>query len=255
LAISDLAFRIVGDQPTTGYVVWGMSFSELSCAVTVLGPEADADVGHVLVEGEVVEDSLFGYNLINGFFPQGWTEWLGSPSPPLSGSFSIHDSTFRTLASGSPVYNLSNASVVISHNEYENALCAMDGGDLADSRLEFLHNRAEGGPCGVDLYNMDHPEDVGTTLLFANNRFDVEVVGVALEQTFGEGNQCLLLGNNVQNAGDLGIFLGEGTTGCTVVGGANKTNVLDLGIDNVLVGVNNMGSGVGPTIRTFMKMR
>ena len=77
---------------------------------------------------------------------------------------------------------------------------------------------------------------------------------MALEQTFGEGNQCLLLGNNVQSP-EVGIFLGEGISGCTVVGGNSKTNVVDLGTGNVLTGVNNMGTGVGPTIRSFMRMK
>ena len=256
LSMSDLSLRITGDEPTTGWWYYGFGpIYELACAVTIMGTEANADVGHILVEGEAVADSMFGYNVINGVFPQGWMEWLGQPSPPLVGSFSVHHSTFRTLASGSPVYNLANASVVISHNDYEDVFYAMDGGDLTDSYLEFSHNRVEGGLFGMDLYNMNQMEDVGTALLIKNNRFEVEVAGVALEQTFGEGSQCLLLGNNVQSVGNIGIYLGPGISGCTVVGGANKTNVLDLGTGNILVGVNNMGSGVGPTIRTWMKMR
>lgn len=74
-----------------------------------------------------------------------------------------------------------------------------------------------------------------------------------MEPNFGSGNECLLAGNNVQNVTGLGIFLGPETVGCTVIGGNNKTNVVDLGIENVLVGVNNMGTGIGPTIRHLMK--
>ena len=80
-------------------------------------------------------------------------------------------------------------------------------------------------------------------------------MGIALEQTFGEGNQCLILGNNLQQVNDIGVFLGLGTVGCTVVGGGARTKVLDLGTDNILTGVNNMGSGIGPDISLFMRMK
>jgi len=253
LAIYGLAVHVVGGAPM---LPWGDPvdpLDEMVCAVMVVGREAYAEVHHVLMEGEVSEHSPIGYNLFNGIYFEGLAEWLGQPAPPISGSFSVHHSTFRTLASGSPVYNLANATVVISHNDYEYTVFAMDNVNLAGSYLEFSHNRVEGGQFGVFHYD-SQPEDVGTALLIRNNVFDVEVIGVALEQTFGEGNQCLLLGNNVQSAGDLGIYLGPGITGCTVVGGANKTNVLDLGIDNVLVGVNNMGEGVGPAIRRVPRM-
>lgn len=255
-SISELALRITGDEPTQEWWLGDMGpFYELACGVMIQGPEAHAEISHVLVQGEVKEESLFGYNLGNGIFFEGWMEWLGQPSPPISGSFSVHHSTFRTHCWGSPILNVSNASVVVSHNDYEDMFIAMDGGDLVDTSLEFSHNRVQGGPIGLDFYDYILPEHVGSTYLVTNNLFRTEWVGVAFEQTFGEGNQCLLLGNNVQQVGDIGIFLGEGTTGCTVVGGANKTNVLDLGTDNILVGVNNMGTGVGPIIRTFMRVR
>jgi len=254
-SISELALRITGDEPTQEWWIFGWGpFYELGCAILITGSEAHAEISHVLVEGEATEGWLSNYNLINGIFFEGIAEWLGQSAPPISGSFSVHESTFRTQDGGVPIYNLANASVVISHNDFEDVYFATIGGDLVDSSLEFSHNNVE-GTFGMDLYNDAVPEDAGATFLIKNNQFRTEVVGVALEQTFGEGNQCLLLGNNVQNSGDLGIYLGPGITGCTVVGGANKTNVLDLGIDNVLVGVNNMGSGVGPTIREVRRVQ
>jgi hypothetical protein len=45
--------------------------------VAVMGTEAHADISHVLVEGEHMADSFFGYNLINGIFVEGWMEWMG----------------------------------------------------------------------------------------------------------------------------------------------------------------------------------
>lgn len=53
----------------------------------------------------------------------------------------------------------------------------------------------------------------------------------------------LLKGNNVQNfnASWGQIYLGPGTSECTVVGKSNKDNVVDNGTNNKLIGVNNMG--------------
>jgi hypothetical protein len=254
-SISQMAFRIVGDEPMQPWTVYGIDppLRELACAVAVMGTETYADIGHVLVEGEIKEGSFFaGYNLGNGIYYEGCMEWLGQPPPPISGSFSVHDSTFRTHAFATPVDNLSDASVVITHNDYTGIFVASDGDDLVNVTYEFSHNTVEDGPIGLDLWDNYLPEHVGSTYLVTNNVFRTDWVGVMFEQTFGAGNECLILGNNVQGVADLGIYLGPATIGCTVVGGGNRTNVLDLGTDNVLVGVNNMGSGVGPEIQRLL---
>ena len=210
-SISEMAFRVIGNEPTQEWWLYGMGpFYELACAVAVMGTEANADISHILVEGEVKEGSIFGYNLGNGVYIEGWMDWLGQPSPPLSGSFSIHNSMFRTYAYGTPLSNLSNASVVVSHNVYEGIFIAMDGGNLTKTNVEFSHNRVEGGAIGLDFWEDAFPEQRNSTFLIKNNLFRTELLGVAFEQTFGEGNHCLLLGNNVQSVTDPGIFLGEG---------------------------------------------
>ena len=58
-------------------------------------------------------------------------------------------------------------------------------------------------------------------------------------------------GNNLQTlyAYYAPIYLGPGTSGCTVIGGSTNTNVYDEGTDNLLVGVNNMdGNSPGQTL-------
>ncbi len=81
-----------------------------------------------------------------------------------------------------------------------------------------------------------------------------------------DGNtQDTLFGNNLQKFtpqeqpdGTFGppILLEETTSNCTVVGGPNATNVMDLGTSNTLVGVNNMhGNPPGPAIRDAMKRK
>jgi hypothetical protein len=250
-AIADLAIHIGGDNGTTGWTIFGIDppIIELAHAVVILGTEADAKFERVLVEGELMENSLLGYNLINGIFFEGF---IGEVSPPILGSFQVYDSTFRRVASGTPVVNLSNSVVVISHNTFEDVFLGMDGGDFINSSFEFSRNNVN-AVIGFDLYNTFATEDVGSMFLIKNNVFR-GAIGPAFEMTFGDGNDCLLQGNNVQNATDIGIFLGSGIHGCTVVGGSSKTNILDFGTNNILVGVNNMGAGVGPDIQTFMKL-
>jgi len=248
--VTDLAIHISGDNGTTGWTIFGIDppITELALGIAVLGDRANARFERVLIEGEPADNSIFGYNLINGIFFEGF---IGEYPAPISGSFQVYNSVIRRVASGTPVSNLKNAEATISHNTYEDVFFGMDGGDLVYSSLEFSHNNVS-AVYGMDLYHIYLSEDEEASYLIKNNVFRGEV-GPAFEQTFGEGNECLLLGNNVQNVTDTGIYLGPGTKGCTVVGGSNKTNVLDLGTDNILVGVNNMGTGIGPTIHHFMK--
>ena len=251
--ISDIAIHIVGDTPTTGWTVWGISppLKELTIGIAIVGTEANVNVNRVLVEGEFKEDGLFGYNLINGVFPSGF---IGELPLPISGNFSIQDSTFRKMASGTPLANMTDAHVLINNNIYEEVLFATDGGTFTNSQIEFSHNNVN-AVIGVDWYDnfyapMD--KDTDTSFLFRNNSFRGEI-GIALEQTFGEGNQCLIIGNNLQQVTDIGVYLGPGTTGCMIVGGGANVSVLDLGTDNILTGVNNMGVGIGPDISHLMR--
>jgi len=249
--VSDLAIYISGDNGTTGWTIFGIDppITELAHGVAILGPNADARFDRILVEGEPADNSLLGYNVINGIFYEGF---IGEVSPPISGLFQVANSTFQNVGSGTPIYNLYRAEVVIRNNVFNEVVFGMDGGDFDQSSFEFSHNRVN-ALFGYDLYNLDAPEDKESTFLTQNNVFQ-GAYGPILEQAFGNGNNCLFEGNNVQNVTEFGIILESEIKGCTVVGGSNKTNVLDLGTDNVLVGVNNMGSGVGPEIQTLLKM-
>ena len=249
--VSDLAIHISGDNGTTGWTIFGIDppITELAHGVAILGTEANSKFERVIVEGESADNSLFGYNLINGIFYEGF---IGEYSPPISGTFEVYNSVFRHVGSGTPVANLFEATVAISRNKFDEVFFGMDGGDFPYSSLEFSHNNVN-AVIGFDLYNLDASEDVEASFLIKNNVFRGEI-GPAFEQTFGSGTSCLFMGNNVQNITNIGIYLGPDIHGCTVVGGSNNANVLDLGTDNVLVGVNNMGTGVGPEIRTLLKM-
>jgi len=250
--ISDMAIHISGDNPTMGWSIYGIDppIIEFALGIGLLGTEINARIDRISLEGVEIEDSFTGYSVINGILFEGN---IGEePAPPNSGSIEVYDSTFKSIAFSTPVLNVTDSMIKVSHNYYENTIYAMDVADAQNSTVEFSHNRVVDAVFGFDLWNYYYPEYVGSTILVKNNIFQSNF-GIAFEQTFGDGNECLLLGNNVQNVSEIGIFLGPGTYGCTVVGGSNKTNVLDLGTDNILTGVNNMGTGVGPTIHYFMR--
>lgn len=249
--ISDLAIHLVGDSPAQGWSIFGIDppLHEFAVAIACLGTEAHVQVDRVFIKGEPLAELLFGVNLIQAIYFEGF---IGSPSPAISGSFSVQHSTFQTMASGTPIYNVADASIVISDNTYADTIWGLDAYGLQNSILEFSNN-VVASQIGGDIYNMDEGGNNGNTFLVLNNRFSGEY-GPILEYT-GEGNQCLIKGNNVQNVTEFGVVLAEGVHGCTVVGGDTRHSVLNLGTDNVLTGVNNMGTGVGPVVSSFMRMR
>jgi parallel beta-helix repeat protein len=94
--------------------------------------------------------------------------------------------------------------------------------------------------------------------VISNNRIlGNSTVGIALEGA----SQCMVKANNVEklNADWVPIALLTAdypTHDSTVVGSGKKTNVYDEGINNTLVGVNNMqGNPPGPAIRDTMKRK
>jgi hypothetical protein len=99
---------------------------------------------------------------------------------------------------------------------------------------------------------------VQDSLVLNNKISGTGLAGIYMGIAGDSVSDCTLLGNNLQNldAYIAPIWLGPGTSNCTVVGGSNKTNVLDQGIDNILVGVNNMqGNPLGPEIQDAMQQK
>lgn len=220
--MADLAIHITG-IPTTGWSIFGMDpMKDLAIGIVFLGTKTDAYVENILLEGEKMQGSLQGYNLINGVFYEGF---LGNPWVPNSGSFQVHHSTFRNLDSGTPITNLYQATVVISHNTYEDVIYAMDGGGLVKSSLEFSNNDVTvvngsflGGDVvlgeGMYLYPFGPvTEDIDSTFLIRNNTFS-GTNGPRFDMVLGTGNHCLIKGNSLQNG--LVITLGTGSQECVV---------------------------------------
>jgi hypothetical protein len=67
---------------------------------------------------------------------------------------------------------------------------------------------------------------------------------------------CLLKGNNVSNltAEIARIWLGPGTTHCTVIGSNAADNVLDQGAGNTVTGMKRIsGDPLGPRIKDVLQ--
>jgi hypothetical protein len=92
-----------------------------------------------------------------------------------------------------------------------------------------------------------------------NNRISGRgVAGIWVEPYGTPANGWLLQGNNLNtfDAEFAQIYLGTGTSNCTVVGGNTRGNVFDEGINNILVGVNNQGGNPpGPTLRDALEQK
>ena len=247
--IADLAIRIVGEEPTTGWTFLGLGpVKELAVGIGIFGSEAHVEVDRVSIQGEHLEPSFYGYNLVNGIYMEGFMGEL--PWQPISGSLDVENSVFKRLGSGTPVANLVNAKVTISHNQYEDIFYGADVADLFNTEMTFVSNQVEEATFGY-IYYQNFNESSSSEIQIRNNTFS-GVYGLFFDGPLSQDNECLLVGNNVQHVSDIGIYLGPDVQGCTVIGGGTKTNVLDLGTDNILSGVNNMGVGIGPDIRQLL---
>ena len=235
--IADLGVSIVGDEPTAGWTVFGIDppLKEMAGGIYVLGTEAHALLERVRVTGESNTDAgfLYGYNLINATYFQG----AFSEEPmPISGSFAVYDSVFRSVASGTSLDDLSGAEVIASRNRYLDTFYGAAGGGYVDSSITFSHNYVD-AKFGVEFYDLFGAGVDNLTLVVANNKFHNNDTAVGLYATFGDNMHCLLLDNTFQSKDGLDVYLGPTTNDCFVVG--DRMSVVDLGTDNVIIGRDN----------------
>jgi len=252
MTMSDLAVKISGQHPMTPWSIYGIDpITQMAAPIGILGTHSHAEFDRVLVEGEHTDGQMFPYNVMNGIYYEGWGG--GPDAIPLSGSFVVRNSILRKVDYATPVTNVTHASVIITHNVYDDVFSAADVNDLDQSSVEFSHNQVT-GYIGMGVYPIYTTEDVGTTILVKNNVFRTQV-GVSFEDShiMGAGSRCLILGNNFQQVALVGVYLGPNTHDCTVVGNTKNTTVINLGTGNILTGINNMGGGPGPLIRHFLK--
>jgi len=157
------------------------------------------------------------------------------------------------------------SSFLVQHNRikatgsYEDGILILDlaplngekkTGDFVISNNTIIIEPSEASPAFAGIQS---GFTEGTVI--ANNR----IVGSGLFGILLDGDtQAMVKGNNVNGvAAEVApIGLTANTTNSTVVGFGKETNVLDEGISNTLVGVNNMqGNSPGPVIRDAMKRK
>ncbi len=168
----------------------------------------------------------------------------------------------RPFLLGIPWYSPSR--YVVSHNTFHTAGYA-DAIGLIDYATYFpeVGKTVE----AIVSHNRIILDDTFWGGIFGNAAQDVLVANNKISGSglagiyFGQGEPATgwtLVGNNVQGVDAVvaPIWLGEYTSSCTVVGGSNKTNVLDEGTDNIITGVNTKGGNPpGPAIREVMQRK
>jgi hypothetical protein len=241
IAVRDLAIQITGAEPTTP---WSLSlvgavgpFKVLAHAIVIVGTHADVRVSGVSISGSTSSDPFYGINLYNGIFFEGA---LGAfPPPPLGGSYELRDSRFSTVVSGTPVFNLKDANVLVENNTFDGVFLMAEVTDVTNTNLRFVSNTANYIQTGISLFNSGVQANgvTNSRLFIANNTFKGEGPGVDIESTFGGKNSCLLVLNDTTRVTKLpAIVLGAGTKDCLVITHEAGT-VADSGTGNRIITV------------------
>jgi hypothetical protein len=269
ITVTDLTISIIGGEPATDWSIFGIrewlghGIRSLAGPFTILGApsgsgyrEANAAFYRVKLTGELSNDPLFGYNIYNGIFYQGF---VGPDLQPLKGRFTVRNSVFDTVASPTPVVNLQDSLVSLSGNTLNNVAPASGGGEVVDLKhtiYEFSNNHVTGS-AGVLMYDDCLGSESncgmqGSELIIRNNKFQ-STDGVLIDASFSGGTTALVLGNDFGDVSSLAVRLGPDTSKCLVVLTAPAT-VEDLGTGNIIIGPRQPRSKQGTHIRSLLRM-
>ncbi len=124
----------------------------LAGGILIVGQHADASVNHVTVRGVAgpAAQDLFGYNIINAIFPEGfllpavWTDPL-TDALPLTGTFSVTNDAFYSVAAGPQFENLVNARVIACSNSFDDVAIPLAVIDVSNTPAYLCSNQ------GVDV--------------------------------------------------------------------------------------------------------
>lgn len=134
---------------------------------------------------------------------------------PIAGTFEITHSTFKRVGSGTPFLGLKNATLILSHNTYEEVQEAVDLATISDGCILIFNNRINASVVGLWFYPVFSPEAQNSELIIRGNTIKGPV-GIALEQSMDEASTCLIQANKLQWVTDTPIFLGPGTENCVL---------------------------------------
>jgi hypothetical protein len=244
IVISDLSLYATENSGTTGWTFTGLGVNiyELAHGFVVVGSEvpgqnyreANAALYRVHIEGLQRAGTVYGFNLINATYYEGF---LGADTLPLRGRFDIHDSQFRQVG-GTNLYNLYGAQISITRNTYSDSFEGMDVGYLSNTTYEYAQNEVLNISLGAVLGGVYFYGSFDTSTLFIRGNVFTGVYGPYFDNsaTFSGDMMCQLLKNAVENDTGVGIYLGPGTRDCLVVLKTCEDTVLDLGTNNKIVG-------------------
>jgi hypothetical protein len=224
-----------------------LEFYELLNGFGFAGTRANAIFLRVDIEGELAQNNLSGYNVLNGIQFEGDGTGFGPTEKLISGSLVVSDSIFRSMSSATGVSNISDSWILITGNTCEDVYDAGDLSDLLRSRYEFSFNTVQtttvyNPTYGCAIYDQDKAVSNVTSseILISHNVFTIQSsapsgsAGIGIAATFAGGSRCQILSNNFQAVNVLGIYLGPGTSNCIVAGNGNTT-IQNLGTNNVIV--------------------
>lgn len=235
VAAQDSAIRIGGSEKNkivargTGDSIELQDISNSTVEVSYLDA-SDVDGGIYLLQGVY---AAWG-NDLGEFVP----ETLPEPS-----SFVFHHNRISSVSGGwYTAFELWNAGGELGQ-PLGNVVITNNAINVVDHEAPFE---------GIFSYFVDNAQ-------VTNNRITGRGdAGIWVEPFGTPATGWLLLGNNLNGfTAELApIYLGPGTTNCTVVGGNTRENVLDEGTDNILVGVNNQGGNfIGSALKDVLAQK
>ena len=215
--LSNLAIRIIGDSPVTEWFIGDFGpLRQFAQAIVVSGTESHFNVSHISIEGEHSSTSPLIYNVYNGIYYQGYVTATSIDFLPLSGSYTVKNSNFKSIVWATPAYNIIDAQVVSSHNTYSDVVWAMDVANTVNSSVKIFNNRMLGMiGGGVQLWNDMLPENLNTDFLIRNNTITVPI-GIDLVQMMDAESTCLIKVNNLKGVTDTPINVGPGAEACVL---------------------------------------
>jgi len=251
--VTDLSVSIVGAEPTTDWSIFGIrdwlghGIKSMAGPFVILGSptgggyrRANAAFYRVKLTGEQTNDPLYGYNVYNAIFIEGF---VGPALQPLAGRFTISESVFDTVASAAPVFNLQNSWVSFSRNTLRNVVEGGDVIDVGNTVYDFAHNQGTSS-VGVLMYDNCLGSDSncgiqGSELIIRNNKFQ-STDGVLMDASLSGGTTGLVIGNDFTDVSGLAVRLGPDTSKVLVVL-TDPATVEDLGSGNVIIGPKQAG--------------
>ena len=250
IVISDFSLYATENSGTTGWTFTGLGVNvyELAHGFVVVGSEvpgqnyreANAALYRVHIEGLQRAGTLYGFNLINATYYEGF---LGADTLPLRGKFDIHDSHFRQVG-GTNLYNLYDAQVSITRNTYEDSFEGMDVGYLSNTAYEYAQNVVLNISLGSVLGGVYLYGPFDTSTLFIGGNVFTGVYGPYFDNSaaFSGDMKTQLLKNAVENETGVGIYLGTGTSDCLVVCKTPTDTVTNAGTNNKLIGCQEVAA-------------